>query len=172
MKNKILLIVIVGVVFWFVSRETMMDKLMDVQFPIVAKQESGIQFYDPEPGSTVDVADQLERGLVTMVYFYNDNCRGCQIFDTNLNKLVKLRPDIAVTKMPVGKVGYKVRYMGEKLNAKNLPFIMIFDKNEKLLVSDNGDEHEAYTTFYEWLQEEVDRKNTQLKEEWLQSKQS
>lgn len=172
MKNKILLVVIVGVVFWFVNRETMMDKLMDVQFPIVAKQESGIQFYDPEPGSTVDVVEQLERGLVTMVYFYNSKCKSCQIFDTNLKKLVQLRPDIAVTKMPVEKIKYKVRYMGEKLNVKNLPFIMIFNKNEKLLVSDNGDEHEAYTTFYEWLQEEVDRKNVQLKEEWEQKRNS
>jgi len=173
MKKKIFLIIFVGIVYLFFSRETDVDKLMDVQFPITISEGSGIQFFDPEKQSTVDMADQLEQGLVTVVYLYKSTCKSCQIFDTNLNKLVSFRPDVAVTKIPGPGIGrYKAKYMGEKLNVRFLPFIMIFDRDGRLVSSDNGENHEGYDLFYEWLQEEVDRKNAQLKEEWIRSKQS
>lgn len=173
MKNKIILGVVLVLAYLFISRETVIDKLMDVDFPISVTQESGIQFYDPEHYSTVDMADQPEMGLVSVVYLYKASCKSCQVFDKNLNKLVGLRPDVAVTKIPGPGIGrYKATYMGEKLNVRFLPFIMIFDREGKLVVSDEGEKHEGYDLFYEWLNDEVDRKNVQLKEEWIRKQAS
>lgn len=169
MKNKIFLVILICFIAWFVSRETVIDKLMAVEFPITITQNSGIRFYDPEYHSTVDMADQPETGLASIVYLYKASCKSCQIFDKNLSKFVRFRPDVAVTKIPGPGIGrYNAAYMGEKLNVRFLPFIMIFDRNGKLLASDSGETHEGYDLFYEWLQEEVDRKNAQLKEEWEQ----
>ena len=173
MKSKILLVTLIVIGMFFTLRETLMDKLMEVEFPISIKEGSGIQFYDPKRNSTADVADQLEHGLVTVVYFYKSSCKSCQIFDTNLNKMVSFRPDIAVTKIPgPGIGGFNAAYMGKELNIRFLPFIMIFDREGKLVAEDNGDKHEGYDLFYEWLEEEVDRKNAQLKEEWIRNQKS
>lgn len=167
MKNKVFLVVLFVVVFLFISRETVVDKLMEVEYPISTTQNSGIQFYDPERSSTVDMADQSENGLVSVVYLYKSSCKSCQVFDKNLAKLVRFRPDIAVAKIPGPGIGqYYANYMGEKLNVRFLPFIMIFDREGNLIASDDGEKHDGYDLFYEWLREEVDRKNAQLKEEW------
>jgi len=173
MKIKIILGIVLVVIYLFVSSETEVDKLMDVEFPISIKEQSGIQFYDPEYNSIVDMADQLERGLVSVVYLYKASCKSCQIFDKNLAKLVSLRPDISVTKIPSPGIGrYRANYMGEKLNVKFLPFVMIFDREGKLIAADNGKIYQGRGLFHEWLNEEVDRKNDQLKEEWLRNRSS
>ena len=70
MKNKIVLVILIGIVAWFVNRETVIDKLMAVEFPIATTQGSGIQFYDPERYDIVDMADQTERGVVTLIHLY------------------------------------------------------------------------------------------------------
>lgn len=173
MKNKIVLVFLIGIVVWFINRETVIDKLMAVEFPIATTQKSGIQFYDPERYETVDMAEQIEKGVVTLVHLYKTSCRGCTVLNTNIDKLVRFRPDVAVTKIPApGVANYKATYMGEKLNVKFLPFVMIFDREGKLVASDDGEKHEGFDLFYEWLQEEVDRKNSQLKEDWERKRNS
>ena len=173
MNNKFLILIVVAAAIWHFAYESTMDKLMKVEYPIAVQESSGEQYYDPERYSVVDMNDMSETGLVTLVHLYKKGCRGCEIFNSNLGKLMSLRPDIAVVQIPTpGVANYNATYKGEKLNIKSVPFVMIFDQEGNLLASNDGDERHGVELSIEWLNEEVDRKNKQLKEEWEQKKAS
>ena len=168
MNNKFLILIVV-LAIWHFAYESTMDKLTQVEYPIVVQEGSGEQYFDPKPDSVVDMDEMKEAGLVTFVHLYKKGCRGCEILNSNLDKLMSLRPDIAVVQIPSpGVANYEARYKGEKLNINSVPFVMIFDREGNLLASDNGDERHGVELSIEWLNEEVDRKNKQLKEEWVE----
>lgn len=173
MKNKFLILIAIVAAIWHFAYESTMDKLMKVEYPIAVQSGSGEQYYDPKRYSVVDMDDMREPGLVTLVHLYKKGCRGCETLNNNIGKLVQYRPDVAVLQIPApGMANYTANYKGEKLNVKFLPFVMIFDREGNLLASDDGKEHEGFDLFYEWMQEEVDRKNEQIRDEWMQKKSS
>ena len=173
MNNKFLIIIVVIVAIWYLAYESVMDKLMKVEYPITVQEASGEQYYDPKRYSVVDMEDMRVSGLATVIHLYKKGCRGCEILNSNLGKLMSLRPDIAVVQIPSPwVVNYKATYKGNKLNIKSVPFVMIFDREGNLLASDDGKDRHGVDLSIEWLNEEVGRKNEQLREEWERKKSS
>lgn len=171
MKSKIIIIITLGIIFWFLNRETLVDKLMQADFPITASTKSGKQYYDPERNETVDMSRLIEDGLVTVIHLSKSSCNGCKIFNRNIDKLLLIRPDVAVVEVPApGSVGYRATNRGKELNVKFVPFILIYDKTGKLVAVNDGDKREGTDIFMEWLSEEIDRKNTQLRDDWVKNK--
>ena len=166
--NKVIgIILVLGIGYWIFGHETVVDRLMDVEHPIQATEASGVQYYDPEPGSVFDMADLAEPGLITVVHLYKPSCRGCKIMDKELDKLLSIRPDIAIRQVPSpGVIGYQAVSQGEELNVNFVPFILVFDGTGQQLASDNGEENEGEDLLVDWLNSEVDRKNDELRAEW------
>ena len=157
--------------FWFLNRETLVDRLMHVNFPIATSINSGKQYYDPERNEMVDMSRLIEDGLVTVIHLSKSSCNGCKILNRNIDKLLSIRPDIAVVEIPApGSVGYKAMNRGKELNVKFVPFILIYDKSGKLVAVNDGDKREGTDLFMEWINEEINRKNMQLRDGWVEKK--
>ena len=166
MKKYLFLFVIAGVIFWLASKESMIDKLMAVEFPIQESEKVEVRLFEPERGSVVDMSALTSLGRITVVHLHKPSCRGCQIFTNNIAKLQSIRPDVAVTQVDSIAGTYTPTNQGVDLNVKFVPFVLIFDETGKLLAADDGDEKEGRNLFSDWLNAEIDRKNKQMREEW------
>jgi len=169
MKMSIVLLLIAAAIYLYEGEKTTIEKLMDVEYPIFISKDSGFQEYTPKEGAVINMAELIEPGHINIIHLYNPTCDGCTIMDNNLNKMLLIRPDIAITAvLSPHMVNYQAKIADRILNVKYVPFIIIYNRKGELVAVNDGDEREASALLYEWLNEEVRRKNKQNKKEWLQ----
>ena len=171
MKKNIVFVLIAVGIFFFIFQKNTIERLMDVEYPIVATDESGEKEFTPDRGSVVEMSDLIEPGLINIIHLYRSSCAGCQIMDSNIAKLLAIRPDVAVTLIPSpGVIGYQARSLGKVLEIQFVPFIIIFDRNGDQLAINDGENSAGTDFIYDWLNAEVDRINKQKREEWLRNR--
>ncbi len=168
MKSLIIFVTIATAIYFFVTRETVIDRFMNVDYPTVVTEDSGVKEYTPERGKVVEMSDLAVSGLINIIHIYKPSCNGCKIMNRNIGKLLALRPDIAVTPVVSSSVvSYQARSLDEILNIKFVPFIIVFDRNGVQVAINDGDDRSGTDFVSDWLNAEVAKKNKQLKEEWL-----
>ncbi len=162
MKNIIIVLLVVGVVYWFMHSDTEIDKLMKVDESALSVTENGIVDVKPEPGSNVNADELVEYGVPTVVYVYMATCKSCKRTDEAVKRLVSYRPDVSVKRVHM-IYGYGLRLFsqGEDLGSDFAPFIVIYDKNGKRVASDRGDSPEhtyaGYRMLFDWMNAEGER---------------
>lgn len=172
MKKITLLIIIAVISFYIFNKETTIDLFMEVEFPIVASEESGIKEFSPKRGSIVEMTDLIEPGLLNIIHMYRANCGACREMDKLLNQLVSIRPDVAITLIPsVGTVGYQARNKGKVLEIQLLPMVIIFDRlGKQVAINDDDGGSEGSDFVYNWLKAEIKRLNKKGLEKYLRNR--
>lgn len=161
-KNILIVLLVVGVVYWLTQSESDIDKLMKVDESALSVSKNGVVDVHPEPGSEVNADELVEYGVPTVVYVYMASCDSCKRLDAAVNRLVSYRPDVSVKKVHM-KYGYGLRLFsqGEDLASNFAPFIIIYDKTGKRMATDRGDSQEhkfdGYRMLFDWMNAEGER---------------
>jgi hypothetical protein len=154
MKKIIFLLIVAAGIAWFALHDSDLDKLMKRQ-PIT--EQSGIRLIEYEPGY-VDVERYIERGLITIIYFYSENCPGTPLMDVNIKSLLKVRPDVAVRKFSLGKRwSEEGAYKKYKLDIGMSPFFIIYKTDGKIIAADKGTKRKAETLLLDWITAELNK---------------
>lgn len=99
-----------------------------------------------------------EPSHITVLAYTSDSCPACIKLKTHLEGLLRMRPDVAVRIVDVGKrwggMDYKNLY---GIELRTVPHILIFDAEGELLAEDRGRDKAGLKLLYEWINAELRR---------------
>jgi hypothetical protein len=154
MKKIIFLLIVAAGIAWFALHDSDLDKLMKRQ-PVT--EQSGMKIVEYEYGY-VDIESYVERGLITVIYFYSESCPGTPLMDANIQSLLKVRPDVAVRKFSLGKRwSEESAYNKYKLHIGISPFIVIYKPDGKIIAADKGRNGKATDLLLDWITAELNK---------------
>lgn len=102
-----------------------------------AKEGSDVKQLATEGEDVPDLTPHLATGKVTIVDFSAKWCEPCRKLDEHVLKMIETRQDVAYRKLDVGDWDTPLgqRYLKD---AKELPYVIIFDKNGKQVETLSG----------------------------------
>lgn len=175
--KKIILLIVVAFFAYFFMPDSELDELMAL--PVIHKTDnSGVENLDTSGYDKISIHDIASEGVLSVILYYEDGCPTCSQYLGFLNRMNKLRPDIAITAVKTpdniySSVHYK-KY-GVKF-VKTISFVIV-DANGIIVAIDGGyDENKkkietAATLFWKWLHAENDRQQDpevrSFRAEWL-----
>jgi len=159
MKGKMLLALLlsaggVGATYHLTAGPPALERLL-------AEPETGRTLGYPDVEVIVpskELADSCEPGRITVLAFVSESCPACLQLHEHLNGLVRLRPDVAVRFVDLGKrwggVDYKQIY---GVNIRSIPHVLIYGPEGKLLEADDGRDKAGLELLYRWINSEFRR---------------
>lgn len=168
MKHVLVFALVALGIYYLAIRKTDLDVLM-VPVANYTEEQVGNRFVEIDPERLPIAPWQLaESGVITVVYFYDEQCPSCRVLDGNLADFLRVRPDVSVRKVRVGpeekdfakaNVDYQWRIFMS-------PCILIFGKGGKLIAADDRTETTGQKLLYKWINAELrkdyDRKNKSI----------
>jgi len=89
------------------------------------------------PGMELDIENYLRKGKTNIVDFYSDYCPPCKKISPLLQKLGRLRPDLAILQVDINRKGTKgidwASPLARQYELKSIPHFKIFDGDGNLL---------------------------------------
>ncbi|MGD2083777.1 MAG: hypothetical protein PVF91_12490 [Chromatiales bacterium] len=154
----ILLAVLIAAGAFFFLRETPLDRLMDAD-AAVASEPGSIARIDPAADGSTAVQDLAAPGRITVVEFHDRSCQACTVSRSNLEKLLNVRPDVAVRLVQVGDYGW--RESGRKYGVEiwSVPHTVILEPDGRILAENTREEKAGSALLFEWINAEIAREN-------------
>ena len=89
------------------------------------------------PGMELDIENYLQKGKTNIVDFYSDYCPPCKKISPLLQKLGRLRTDLAILQVDINRKGIKgidwASPLARQYELKSIPHFKIFDRDGNLL---------------------------------------
>ncbi|AZP14109.1 hypothetical protein [Undibacterium parvum] len=157
--KHVMVFVVLGLSIYFLAIKKSDIDLLMVPVANYSEAQAGNRFADVMP-SQLPITPKLlaEVGVVTVVYFHDENCSGCLQLDRNIADFLVVRPDVAVRKvsMSPGKNGYSDAIRDYQWKIYMAPCILIFDKNRKLIAADEKTNATGQDLLEKWMARELD----------------
>lgn len=146
-------IILACAIYFAFAWKTDLEKLM---LPVKTHVESqaGNRFVAVDPAKLpITPKDLAEPGLTTVVYFHDDTCEACMQLDRNLADFLRVRPDVAVRKIPISKGtnAYSEAIRDYQTRIYKAPFILIFGGNGKLIAADDRTDSTGEDLLKRWM---------------------
>lgn len=160
MKHVLVFITVALAIYFLAIKKSDLDILM-VPVTNYTEAQTGNRFVELEPSQFPTTPKQLaEYGVITVVYFHDENCSGCRQLDQNLTDFLSVRPDVAVRKVsmsPEPRYGYAQAIRNYQSKIYMAPFILIFGKNGKVIAADDKLDGAGYELLQEWIARELNK---------------
>lgn len=157
MKHVFAFVLIAAGIYYLAVRKTELDVLM-VPVANYTEAQVGNRFVETEPESLpVEPWQLAESGVISVVYFYDENCPSCRNLDRNLADFLRMRPDVAVRKVRVGpnESDYAKANRDYRWRVFMSPCILIFGKDGRLIAADDRTDTTGQKLLYKWMNEEL-----------------
>ena len=157
MNRKLMLILVLaacaaGTSHHVASRPSVLETLLET--PRHSSGDGGIK--QIWPGHVLEESCQADR--ITIIVFYYNNSARCQSLLRHLSYFAGHRGDAALRMVDLGEywlgLDYKSKY---GTDIKMLPHVMIFGRDGKLLIGDDGHDKAGLDMLYRWMNEEIKR---------------
>ena len=162
-RRFLLATLLFGGAYYYWKRPSKLDYLMKSKGPVVPGK-SGLAIVVIPDDELPIFSDRLAiLGVVTVLYFRDPNCSATASTDRDLAEFLKYRPDVAVRQIPMEPSphgGYLKAIHDYRLNIWTSPFIVLFDKQGKILASDDKLESAADDLLYSWMYKTLDERPT------------
>lgn len=157
MRVVIAIVLLLGAGWYFFKPQSDLDVLMAGSEPFIETRNSGIFDVQPSRAHDNDIRIFAERGHITVVEFYDSNCRGCQMVESDLERLNKIRPDVAIKLIHMTKNYYS--YWGDHygLNVLHVPFTVLINAEGNVVAMDDGEDDDGQNLLHEWINAELRR---------------
>lgn len=158
MKHFIILGVIVAAIGFLLFRSNDLDNLMKPASESHSAGQVGNRFVEIDQSKLPMTVHQLvERGVVTVVVFHDDDCYGCKRLSSDLDHFSTLRPDVAIRKVAinVAKDGIEKTINDFQWPVWTTPHVLIFDKAGKIIAADHKTESEGFELLEKWIETEL-----------------
>lgn len=159
MKHVLAFVALAAAIFFFATRKSDLDILM-VPAANFTQEQVGNRFVEIDPRLLPTTPGFFaERGVVTVVYFHDDQCPGCLQLDKNLIDFLRVRPDVAVRKISMSLNGdaYWKAIHDYQWRIYMAPCILIFGKNGKLIAADDKTDASGYDLLMTWMNKELEK---------------
>lgn len=157
MKNILIILVIVVLIYKF-NKPDVIPMLMNTAHSAQVNSSSGIQDKSSVGGPGFNVSELSVYGQVTVVDFYVSKCPACKQLTKNHQRLLKVRPDLAIRRVRM-KDKWTSQWAQERydLDIKSTPHVIIFDAQGEVIIQDDGNYKGGYKYLFKWLNEELNR---------------
>jgi hypothetical protein len=155
-KHIIILVIICSGIAWFVFHDSKLDMLLKKQ-KVTSSDRVGMKIVEQNQGA-FDLDRYSEPGLITVMYFFSEQCPHTPTMDSHMRTLLKMRPDIAVRKFSLGNDWSKASaYMKYRLDIGATPFIVIYGPDGRVIEQDKGTNDKACQLLVAWINTEINR---------------
>jgi len=157
MKHVVIFILIAISIYFLAIRKSDLDKLL-VPITTYTEAQTGNRYVDIDPAKLPITPHELaELGVITIVYFHDNECHGCQQMDRDLTDFLRIRPDVAIRKiaMSPGNDGYTEAIRDYQWRVYTAPCILIFGPNRKLIAGDDGVDGRGFDLLEDWMRAEL-----------------
>ena len=99
MRHLVVLLSLALGIYFLATKKSDVDILM-VPATNYTKEQVGNRFVEvAQDRLPIKPKDLAEYGVITVVYFHDDTCPGCQKLDRDLDDFMHVRPDVAIRKV-------------------------------------------------------------------------
>ncbi|MBI3283636.1 MAG: hypothetical protein HYZ65_02115 [Burkholderiales bacterium] len=157
MKHVLVFIALGLAVCFLAIKKSDLDILM-IPVTSYTEAQTGNRFVDANPDQLPTTPKQLaEPGVLTVVYFHDENCSGCHQLDQNIADFLRVRPDVAIRKVHIspGNNGYSKAIRDYRWKIYMAPCILIFGKDGKLIAADEKTNAAGQDLLEEWIFKEL-----------------
>jgi hypothetical protein len=159
LKHIIVLVLVAAGILYLATRKSSLEILMTPEQQYTA-QQTGNRFVNVDPALLpVSPAHFAVPGVITVVYFHDDNCPGCHRLDQELDDFLRVRPDVAVRKIAMALNGdaYYDAIKNYRWRIYTAPCILIFGKDGKLIAADERTDSTGQDLLEEWISKELEK---------------
>jgi len=155
MSQHIIILLLLAVTIYFVhTYDTDLEELMR---PSLSNISESVGIHDVKFSTNrYDPFKEIVNGSITILYFHSNSCPACRILMKDLNKFLRVRPDVVIKKFDLGD-DWSVddAYNTYTLRISMVPFIYIYGSDGKLIAKDNENERHGYELLYKWMKAEL-----------------
>ena len=159
--KKIFFIIAIGVAGFFAyqhfsEKGPFGDNTMVAYGDVEFEAGSGIQ--EVTPYHPFNAEDYLEPDQPTIIELYSISCPGCQRLHGHLKQFLKVRPDVVVGQIHLGRDwSSQDAWEFYKEDVYSVPHIIIYGANGKLIAKDNGTDKSGLKFLYNWMNDEINK---------------
>ncbi|MGD9074246.1 MAG: thioredoxin family protein [Desulfobacteraceae bacterium] len=160
MKN-IIIIIVIGVSGYFgyqhfSGKGPFGDNAMVAYGAVEFETGSGIQ--EVTPYDPFNAEDYVEPDQPSIIELYSSSCPGCKRLHGHLKRFLKVRPDVVVTQIHLGRYwSSEDVWNSYRVDVYSVPHIIIYGPNGKLIAKDNGKDKSGLEFLYDWMNDEINK---------------
>lgn len=156
MKHLVIFLLIATGIIYLATHKSDVQRLMKPGASL-SSNLGGERIVDLDPkAGPINTASLSVPGTITVIYFRDPECPACIVADRNLVDFAKVRPDIAIRKINLGKDWSPQQW--SKATGRKIwmtPLFLIYDQNGRPVAEDDANDTTGQDLLYKWMNEEI-----------------